>query len=218
MRFHLGVGTRRARSIAPLLRSWALAVHVNSGSPLLGRRALALSPLGATPHPASVSARAFRGAEAPRYAPRLVLYRTHLPKCPPPRISAHPSRAGPESSRCCLRHSLGLSPAGLEPVPKWAYAQRSAINTRASSCTARGVARRSLRAALTGETSPLSQSPAPSPATQKMSLRVGVGGRQARRGWSLVVPGLSEGRFGWSRKVQGREVAGAPSPGNRVGA
>lgn len=78
-----------------------------------------------------------------------------------------------------------------------------------------------MRAALTGETSPLSQSPAQSPATQKMSLRVGVGvggppGEE--RGWSLVVPGLSEGRFGWSRKIQGREVAGAPSPGNRVGA
>ena len=83
---------------------------------------------------------------------------------------------------------------------------------------ARFGARRSLPAALTGETSPLSQSPAQSPATQQISLRVGVGGRRARRGWSLVVTGLSEGRFGWSRKIQGREVAGAPSPGNRVGA
>lgn len=129
MRFYLGVGTRRARSIPPLLRSWALAVHVNSGSPILGRRAPALSPLGATPHPASVSARAFRGVEAPPYAPRRVLQRTHLPKCPPTSPASPHSfpRRLPEIARCCLRHSFGLSPAGLEPVPKWAYAQRSHV-------------------------------------------------------------------------------------------
>ena len=43
--------------------------------------------------PASVSARAFRGAKAPPYAPRRVLHLTHLPKCPPP-VSPPASRAG----------------------------------------------------------------------------------------------------------------------------
>lgn len=40
---------------------------------------------------------------------------------------------------------------------------------------------------------PHSSSPLRSPAAGKTSVGLGVGGRQARRGWSLVVPGLSEG-------------------------
>lgn len=142
--------------------------------------------------PASVSTGAFRCAERPSpYAPRGVLHLTDLPKCPRPRISA--SLPAPASGKLSvLSKAFFRRPAGLEPFPKWVYTQRSAVNTGASPCSARGVAR-SLWAALTGEMSPLFQSPAQTPAAGKMSVGVGVGGRQARRGWSLVVPGLSEG-------------------------
>ena len=113
------------------------------------------------------------------------------PQMPTPRISA-PLPAPASGKLSVLSTAFFGRPAGLEPFPKWVYTQRSAINTGASPCSARGVAR-ILWAALTGETSSLFQSPALSSAAGKISVGVGVGGRQARRGWSLVVPGLSEG-------------------------
>lgn len=125
------------------------------------------------------------------------------PKCPPPRISA-PLPAPASGKLSVLSTAFFGRPAGLEPFPKWVYTQRSAVNTGASPCSARGVAR-SLWAALTGEMSPPFQSPAQSPAAGKMSVGVGVGGRQARRGWSLVVPGLSGGALGGvGRSREGR--------------
>ena len=93
--------------------------------------------------------------------------------------NAHPLHLGPlpapaSGKLSVLSTAFFGRPAGLEPFPKWVYTQRSAINTGASPCSARGVAG-SLWAALTGETSPLFQSPV-QPRRREDKRRAGGGG------------------------------------------
>lgn len=68
---------------------------------------------------------------------------------------------------------------------------------------------------------PHSSSPLCSPAAGKTSAGLGVGGRQARRGWSLVVPGLSEGALWVESEDPGKgsgwsPIAREPSWGPKI--
>lgn len=180
MSFDLGVGTSLGRGASlHFCGAGGSPCTLIQALPSWGRRAPALSPKSAIPHP-NVCLRwsLSRCQSAPLRPPLSAAPDLSPPpppaNCPPP-ASQHPLPRGlPESSRCFLRHSLGVSHAGLQPAPKWVYTQRSAINTGASRCCARGVARRSARAAVTGETSPPFQFPTWSPAAGTMSEGVGV--------------------------------------------
>ena len=108
VRFYLGVGTRQGREAS--LHSCGAGrspCMLTQALPSWGAVPQLWAPWVRSRTPASVSARAFRGAKAPPYASRRVLHLTHLPKCPPPASPHRFPRRLPESSRCFLRHSLG---------------------------------------------------------------------------------------------------------------